>query len=89
MCHCWGGQEEEGQTAIGMFLQHMDSQRVGLWAVRHLLGGLQVVPPPAWAKRDGALAWSIGGKIKPARVGHGPPPLGVCEQAPPDSMVTK
>ena len=42
--HCWGGQEEEGQTAIGIsFPVHTGSQRLGylwhrLWVVRdHLL----------------------------------------------------
>ena len=38
--HCWGGQEEEGHTSIG--LPSVDSQRLGhlwfrLWVMRHHL----------------------------------------------------
>ena len=42
------------------------SPRAELWAMRHILHGLQVAVPPAQAKHDGApLAWSTGGGGKP------------------------
>ena len=45
--------------------------------------------PLAWAKHEGApLTWSRGSRGKPARDGHGPPLLGVQEQAPPVDPVT-
>ena len=58
-CHCWGGLEEEGQTAIGIsFSAHMGSLRAGylwhrlqvarhqfsqLWETGHLLCRLRAV----------------------------------------------
>ena len=72
----------------------VDSQRVGLWVVRHLLHGLWVTAPPAQAKNKGVpLAWSTGSRGKPpvisdSRGGCGPPPIGLHEQAPPATPLT-
>ena len=74
-----------------------DSQRAGLWAARHLfargrgdrpfLHGLWVVVLPVRATCNRApLAWST--VISDSRGGHGPPPLGICEQTPPMATVT-
>ena len=59
----------------------MGSEAPLVWAMgnRPYICGSQVVAPPTQAKHDGVpVAWSTGGKSKPARDGHGLPPLGVC-----------
>ena len=72
----------------------IDSQRVGLQTVRHLLRGLQVAVPPTWAKCDGSAScmvyrwWGKTQVISDSIGGHGPPPLAVHVQVPPTTPGT-
>ena len=58
-CHCWGGQEEEGQATIGMSLP---AQAPTLRAQAPPVQASGVKEPLAWAVGDGALLlWAAVG----------------------------
>ena len=94
-CHCWGGQEEKGQTAIGVSFSEYP-QTLGRWGYRQQgasCTGYRWRRLPCRLSGTGCLLHGLqvagaNSVISNFKGRCGPPPLGVLEQAPPTASVT-
>lgn len=101
--HCWGRGGADCHGNI-FFCACTDSQRLGLWVARYLLLGQWTIGPSCMGYwwwhllcrlsmmrhflHCPQLLGQTNKVISDTRDGHGPPPLGIHEQIPPEAPVT-